>query len=254
MVKNFKGGSKHKKMKKNNNPRQNKNIEKYPGCEYAYIKKTLGNGRFTVFCYDKKERLAKVCGKMHKKVWVRQGDIILVGLRDFEDDKCDIMQKFDRDAIRIMIQKDLVTQKFINQAESINNIHTYNQNIDDDEDDIFDRSGNKNTDYSYFSSEDENEEDDDGEDGTFQCKKDINTSGTEEDEGSDEDKGSDEDVSSDEDEDEGSDEDESNDTSNFSTQREKHRSSKFKYKKENSEKFKKNMSKYANEEIDIDDI
>ena len=126
MPKNFTGGNKHKRMRKGNNNKENKNIEKYPGCEYAFIIKALGSGRFTVFCYDKKERLGKICGKMHKRVFVRQGDSIMVGLRDYEDDKCDIMQKFPNTSVRTMVKKGLLDQKFVNQAEQVNNISVFN--------------------------------------------------------------------------------------------------------------------------------
>ncbi len=33
-------------------------------------------------------------GKMRKKVWIAQGDIILVGLRDYQDEKADVIMKF----------------------------------------------------------------------------------------------------------------------------------------------------------------
>ena len=50
----------------------------------------LGNGRITAFCFDGKERLCHIRGKLRKKVWINTGDIILVGLRDYQDDKvCD---------------------------------------------------------------------------------------------------------------------------------------------------------------------
>ena len=55
---------------------------KEDGQEYAIALQALGNGRFKVQCFDGKERLGWVRGKMRKKIWVNQGDIILVGLRD----------------------------------------------------------------------------------------------------------------------------------------------------------------------------
>jgi initiation factor 1A len=49
--------------------------------------KMLGNGRLTAFCFDGKNRLCHIRGKLRKKVWINTGDIILVGLRDYQDDK-----------------------------------------------------------------------------------------------------------------------------------------------------------------------
>jgi translation initiation factor 1A len=46
----------------------------------------LGNGRLEAFCFDGKLRLCHIRGKMRKKVWVGAGDIIMVSLRDYQDE------------------------------------------------------------------------------------------------------------------------------------------------------------------------
>lgn len=68
--------------------------------EYAQVLRMLGNGRLEAQCFDGKVRLGHIRGKMRKKVWVSQGDIVLVALRDFQDDKCDIIAKFSADEAR----------------------------------------------------------------------------------------------------------------------------------------------------------
>lgn len=37
---------------------------------------------------------------MRKKVWVNQGDIILLGLRDYQDDKADVIHKYSPEEAR----------------------------------------------------------------------------------------------------------------------------------------------------------
>ena len=37
--------------------------------------------------FDGVTRLGHIRGKMRKKVWVSAGDIVLVGLREYQDDK-----------------------------------------------------------------------------------------------------------------------------------------------------------------------
>jgi len=54
---------------------------------YAQVQKMLGSGRLTAFCFDGKSRLCHIRGKLRKKVWITPGDIILVGLRDYQDEK-----------------------------------------------------------------------------------------------------------------------------------------------------------------------
>lgn len=52
--------------------------------EYAQVTKMLGNGRLEALCFDGEKRLAHIRGKMRKKVWINQGDIILLSLREFQ--------------------------------------------------------------------------------------------------------------------------------------------------------------------------
>ncbi len=59
------------------------------GQEYAVASKMLGNSRVEVTCADGKTRLCKISGRMRKRAWVGVGDLLLVGLRDFQDVKCD---------------------------------------------------------------------------------------------------------------------------------------------------------------------
>ncbi|VDM51410.1 unnamed protein product [Toxocara canis] len=60
----------------------------------------LGNGRLTAFCFDGKQRLCHIRGKLRKKVWINTGDIILIGLRDYQDDKADVILKYNPDEAR----------------------------------------------------------------------------------------------------------------------------------------------------------
>lgn len=62
--------------------------------EYAQVTKMLGNGRLQAQCFDGETRLAHIRGKMRKKVWINQGDIILISLREFQDDKADVIVKY----------------------------------------------------------------------------------------------------------------------------------------------------------------
>jgi initiation factor 1A len=60
----------------------------------------LGNGRLEAQCFDGEKRLAHIRGKMRKKVWINQGDIILVSLREFQDAKGDVILKYTADEAR----------------------------------------------------------------------------------------------------------------------------------------------------------
>merc|ERR1719382_640925 len=37
-------------------------------------------------CFDGVKRLCHIRGKLRKKVWINQSDIVLIGLRDYQED------------------------------------------------------------------------------------------------------------------------------------------------------------------------
>uniref|UniRef100_A0A4W5K6I2 Eukaryotic translation initiation factor 4C n=2 Tax=Salmoninae TaxID=504568 RepID=A0A4W5K6I2_9TELE len=68
--------------------------------EYAQVIKMLGNGRLEAMCFDGVKRLCHIRGKLRKKVWINTSDIILVGLRDYQDNKADVILKYNADEAR----------------------------------------------------------------------------------------------------------------------------------------------------------
>jgi translation initiation factor 1A len=49
--------------------------------------KLLGYDRVLVKCQDGHERLCRIRGKMKRRVWIREGDVVLVSPWDFQSDK-----------------------------------------------------------------------------------------------------------------------------------------------------------------------
>jgi len=46
------------------------------------------------------KRLCHIRGKLRKKVWINQSDIILVGLRDYQDARADVILKYSPEEAR----------------------------------------------------------------------------------------------------------------------------------------------------------
>ena len=115
MPKNTKGGKGYKKGKKGGNgPSFKQLVLKEDGSEYATLGKNLGNSRFTCDCHDGRERLGHIRGKMQKRVWLKQGDLVLVSVRDFQDDKCDIVHKYSEDdKSQLLKMGQLVKEKLV---------------------------------------------------------------------------------------------------------------------------------------------
>ena len=100
-----KGGKKHRKQK-NQTVVKREMIWKENGQAYAIIERMLGNGRvhLSYFTRDEDDRLKKnqalgiIRGTMRrKKIWIKIQDVVLVGLREFEEGKVDILHKYDYD-------------------------------------------------------------------------------------------------------------------------------------------------------------
>jgi translation initiation factor 1A len=51
------------------------------------IVRLLGYDRVMVRCQDGHERLCRIRGKMKRRVWIREGDVVLVSPWDFQSDK-----------------------------------------------------------------------------------------------------------------------------------------------------------------------
>ena len=75
-------------------------IYKEDGQEYAEVQKALGDGRFTMQCYDNISRIGKIRGKHHRMMWIGVGDLILISLRDFEVGKADVVHKYSTEEAR----------------------------------------------------------------------------------------------------------------------------------------------------------
>nr|CAD7458129.1 unnamed protein product [Timema tahoe] len=95
-----KGGKNRRRGKNENETEKRELVFKEDGQEYAQVTKMLGNGRLEAMCFDGVKRLCHIRGKLRKKVWINQGDIILIGLRDYQDAKADVILKYTPDEAR----------------------------------------------------------------------------------------------------------------------------------------------------------
>jgi len=95
-----KGGKNRRRGKNENEGLKRELVFKEDGQEYAQVTKMLGNGRLEAMCFDGVKRLCHIRGKLRKKVWINQTDIVLIGLRDYQDAKADVILKYSADEAR----------------------------------------------------------------------------------------------------------------------------------------------------------
>ncbi len=73
------------------------------------VQQMLGTGRLRVKCLDGKIRLCRIPGRMRKRVWVREGDVVLVELGDVQSDtKGDISYRYTQDQVRWLKRENYV--------------------------------------------------------------------------------------------------------------------------------------------------
>jgi translation initiation factor 1A len=63
---------------------------------FAIVTDMLGANRVTVRCMDGVERTARIPGKMQKRIWIREDDVVLVEPWDWQDEKADITWRYDK--------------------------------------------------------------------------------------------------------------------------------------------------------------
>ncbi|MCX8206609.1 MAG: translation initiation factor eIF-1A [Methanothrix sp.] len=61
---------------------------------FGYVESLLGSNRIKVRCMDGQTRIARIPGKMKKRIWIREGDVVIVVPWEFQDDKADVIWRY----------------------------------------------------------------------------------------------------------------------------------------------------------------
>ena len=63
---------------------------------FAIADQILGGRRVRAGCEDGDSRLARIPGKMRRRQWVREGDLIVVQPWDFQDEKANVVMRYTK--------------------------------------------------------------------------------------------------------------------------------------------------------------
>ena len=63
---------------------------------FAVVTDMLGDNRVKVRCMDGEERIARIPGRMQKRIWIREDDIVLVDPWDWQDEKADVAWRYEK--------------------------------------------------------------------------------------------------------------------------------------------------------------
>lgn len=124
-----KGGKKHKK-KTGDDVTNTPVMLREDDQEYAIITKLLGDRRVTAECFDGKIRCCLIRGKMRKRVWIKEGDVVLIALREFSDDKGDVIHKYSQDHVKQLeklgeISSDIMKKSSVNTEDDIEDVFDF---------------------------------------------------------------------------------------------------------------------------------
>lgn len=81
--------------------------------EYGKVTKMLGDRKVTVTLIDGSKILGLIPGKFRKRVWFKTDDIVLVGRREFQNDRVDIIYKYHDYETRKLLKMSEVPPKFL---------------------------------------------------------------------------------------------------------------------------------------------
>lgn len=111
------------------------------GEEYAQVKKALGNLRLELQLAGGSTVIGAIRGAMVRKVWIGQGDVVLVAKRDFnENDVVDVIHRYTPVELRALVKENAIPRDFRSAEE---------------------RENNGNSDYIFVNDEEEAPEEDD---------------------------------------------------------------------------------------------
>lgn len=63
---------------------------------FAIADQILGGRRVRSICEDGESRLARIPGKMRRRQWVREGDLIVVQPWEFQDEKANVCMRYTK--------------------------------------------------------------------------------------------------------------------------------------------------------------
>ena len=75
---------------------------------FGIASQLLGAARIRVMCEDNVSRMGRITGKMKKKMWIREGDLLIVRPWGFQEGKADILFRYSRTQATYLSRRNLI--------------------------------------------------------------------------------------------------------------------------------------------------
>lgn len=104
------------------------------GEEYAQVKKALGNLRLELQLAGGSTVIGIIRGAMVRKVWIGQGDVVLVAKREFnENDMVDVIHRYFPAEVRLLVKENAIPRDFRSAEDCDSNARTDYVFVNDEE-------------------------------------------------------------------------------------------------------------------------
>ena len=77
---------------------------------FAIADQILGGRRVRAVCEDGESRLARIPGKMRRRQWVREGDLIVIQPWDFQDEKANVCMRYTKTQSLYLSRKNVLPE------------------------------------------------------------------------------------------------------------------------------------------------
>jgi translation initiation factor 1A len=75
---------------------------------FGVANQLLGAARIRVMCEDSISRMGRITGKMKKKMWIREGDLLILRPWGFQEGKADILFRYSRTQAQYLARRNLL--------------------------------------------------------------------------------------------------------------------------------------------------
>ena len=85
--------------------------DKKEGELFGIADQLVGGSRLNVMCEDGTSRLARIPGKMKRRMWIREGDLVIVKPWEFQNDKADVVWRYTKTQAEYLSRREMIPKQ-----------------------------------------------------------------------------------------------------------------------------------------------
>ncbi|MEM1742207.1 MAG: translation initiation factor aIF-1A [Desulfurococcaceae archaeon] len=90
-----------------------------PGTVICGVVKHLGGDYLIANCTDGVNRKVRIPGRMRRKIWISEGDLILVGIWDFSPERGEVLYKYSKQETSKLLENNVVSKDFLDALSEL---------------------------------------------------------------------------------------------------------------------------------------